>query len=341
MKDRQNRNDRYDYEEEERRQEEHNALMDVEEFGEYDEWPYRNGRYSKKGDFYQDVNEGSDDDYDEEEYSRAFQKKKKGYEGSQLLIILQLSVCVFILAVVFILKMFGGNAYTMFREWYQTELNKTVIATDGIQEYRDKLFSSGEASESENDSKKPPESSAENIEKEQEDEASANEKSAKKVSEPTKQAAAMSYVTIQNAWATSQVMLSVPLSAPLEEGVVSSAFGYRKDPTEGGEEIHKGLDIAAEEGTMIYSALPGVVKKAEKSNSYGNYVVIDHGNEIFTLYAHCSKLLVKEGDTVERGDSIAQVGSTGDATGSHLHFELRIQDSCYDPQPLLKGKYSS
>lgn len=134
--------------------------------------------------------------------------------------------------------------------------------------------------------------------------------------------------------------LSEYLLAPLDKGVFTSYFGGRPDPTTGVWVNHYGVDIAADEGENIYAVMAGDVDVAEKSDSYGNYVVINHGNDIKTLYAHCSKLYVKEGQHVEKGEIIAAVGSTGDSTGNHLHFEIRIKDVCYDPYDLIERFYA-
>ena len=114
---------------------------------------------------------------------------------------------------------------------------------------------------------------------------------------------------------------------------MTSCFGER------GGKVHQGVDIGADMGSPVEAALPGTVASAGQSPTYGNYIVLDHGNGIRTLYAHCKKLLAKEGDTVACGQEIAEVGSTGDSTGPHLHFELSINEVHYNPQPMLKMQY--
>lgn len=107
---------------------------------------------------------------------------------------------------------------------------------------------------------------------------------------------------------------------------ITSSFGPRKNPfnpTSGKRQNHTGTDIGAPRGAKIFASNNGTVVKAEKDSSYGNYVMIDHGGGIFTLYAHCNKLLVSVGQYVTKGTVIAEVGSTGAATGPHLHFEVR------------------
>lgn len=105
---------------------------------------------------------------------------------------------------------------------------------------------------------------------------------------------------------------------------ITSDFGGRSDPITGVWSNHGGTDIAAPNGTKIISANDGVVIFAGWHNSYGNYIIVDHGGGIATLYAHCSKLLASEGQAVLRGDPIALVGSTGYSTGNHLHYEVRV-----------------
>ncbi len=110
---------------------------------------------------------------------------------------------------------------------------------------------------------------------------------------------------------------------------ISSKFGWRV--LYGKDDYHYGIDLPAPYGTDIYAANDGTVLKARYSASYGYYILISHGGDLSTLYAHCSKLLVKAGDTVKRGQVIAKVGSTGNSTGYHLHFEVRVDGEVTDP----------
>jgi murein DD-endopeptidase MepM/ murein hydrolase activator NlpD len=98
---------------------------------------------------------------------------------------------------------------------------------------------------------------------------------------------------------------------------------------------HKGVDLTAPIGTDVYAAMDGRVVTAAKHRQYGNYVMIDHGNGVETLYAHNSKLLVEVGDIVRKGQKIAEVGRTGNATGPHVHFEVRLQGLAQNPLPML------
>ena len=115
----------------------------------------------------------------------------------------------------------------------------------------------------------------------------------------------------------------------------SSGFGWRL--LYGVWDYHRGWDLAAYRGTPIYASKGGKVVIAQYHNSYGNYIVIDHGDGVSTVYAHCSKLNVAKGDTVKKGDKIGEVGTTGNSTGNHLHFEFRLNGKYIDPFTYIKN----
>ena len=114
-------------------------------------------------------------------------------------------------------------------------------------------------------------------------------------------------------------------------GRVSSAFGHRSDPLTGQSAHHRGIDIAAPLGSSVRPVRPGVVTFAGDAGSYGKVVYVDHGDGLQTRYAHCSRLLVEAGDSVEPHQAIAEVGNTGRSTGPHLHFEARQDGEAVDP----------
>lgn len=122
---------------------------------------------------------------------------------------------------------------------------------------------------------------------------------------------------------------------PVAGAYISSGFGWRKDPFNKQTRFHKGVDFAAKAGTPIVAVLDGTVLRATYMNGYGYTVDLDHGDGLMTRYAHNRKNLVKEGDSVKRGDVIAELGSTGRSTGPHLHFEVRLQDEVTDPLVFL------
>ena len=117
--------------------------------------------------------------------------------------------------------------------------------------------------------------------------------------------------------------------------IVTSEFGYRKDPFTGPSKGHDGIDLAVPTGTSVRAALPGTVTISQYSSSYGYYVMIDHGGGLSTLYAHNSKLLVKVGQTVNAGDIVSLSGSTGRATGPHVHFEVPVNGDRTKPRSYL------
>lgn len=126
-----------------------------------------------------------------------------------------------------------------------------------------------------------------------------------------------------------------PTVMPVTQGYNGSSFGWRVDPFTGTRSLHEGIDFSAPSGTPIVAAAGGVVLAAEFHTGYGYMVDIDHGNDLVTRYAHSSRLLVKPGDLVKRGQRIALVGSTGRSTGSHLHFEVRLGGVAVNPNNFL------
>jgi murein DD-endopeptidase MepM/ murein hydrolase activator NlpD len=131
--------------------------------------------------------------------------------------------------------------------------------------------------------------------------------------------------------------LMMPSSAPVD-GPVGSGFGFRSDPFTGRAALHTGLDFPAEIGTPIVAAAGGYVLSAGPHPQYGQMVEVDHGNGLVTRYAHTSKMLVKQGDLIRRGQKIAEVGNTGRSTGPHLHFEVLVEGVQQNPTKFLQGK---
>lgn len=118
-------------------------------------------------------------------------------------------------------------------------------------------------------------------------------------------------------------------------GTITSPFGWRSNPFGGSPEFHQGLDIAAPTGTTVTAAGGGTVIMAQWYGGYGNYILIDHGGGYSTGYGHLSAIYVSNGQNVTRGQAIGAVGSTGQSTGPHLHFEVRIDGKPVDPAPRL------
>lgn len=132
-------------------------------------------------------------------------------------------------------------------------------------------------------------------------------------------------------------LLTIPTLWPAS-GDITDNFGYRKDPFTRRTRYHEGIDIGADYGTSIKAAASGKVIMAERTGGTGRTVKIDHGRGIVTLYGHASKLLVKEGQMVKKGDVIAKVGSSGRSTGPHLHFQVLLYGTSVDPLKYLDSK---
>lgn len=129
-------------------------------------------------------------------------------------------------------------------------------------------------------------------------------------------------------------------TVPVEYTRVTSKFGYRVNPVTNEYGFHSGIDLAAPEGTPIRAAFTGTVKQVASSAGRGNYIVLSHDNGLETMYCHCSEIIAVEGENIRSGEVIALVGSTGQATGPHLHLELWLNGIRYDPAWVL-GLYAT
>ncbi len=145
-----------------------------------------------------------------------------------------------------------------------------------------------------------------------------------------------SITKIPESVSTQPVVLQEQAVLPLAEGKITSGFGYRNDPFTDEWGFHTGVDIGAPKGTAIMAVYDGVVVRTDENSGYGKYLVIQHGNGAQTLYAHCSVLCKKEGEEVSAGEVVAKVGSTGNSTGNHLHWELKQDDMYHDPLGVLE-----
>ncbi len=136
--------------------------------------------------------------------------------------------------------------------------------------------------------------------------------------------------------AAEQRILGFDYAPPLR-GEVTSPFGWREHPATGREAFHYGVDIAAEEGAEIDCFADGTVGVVGESVELGKYLTVHHANGVLTLYAHCSRVTVSPDEAVKRGDKLAEAGSTGNATGPHLHFEIQDGEDYLDPAYYLGG----
>lgn len=134
----------------------------------------------------------------------------------------------------------------------------------------------------------------------------------------------------------SPVVASCRLSLPLEEYTVTSPYGYRENPVGEGVDFHAGIDLKAPEGTPIFAAMSGTVTKVSTTGNAGLHVEITHGDGFMTAYSHMSRILVREGMLLRRGERIGFVGQTGLTTGPHLHFALKVEGKYADPAWLLE-----
>lgn len=123
-------------------------------------------------------------------------------------------------------------------------------------------------------------------------------------------------------------------------GKFTSGFGMRTHPRLGRQQLHTGIDLAAEKGTPVYSTADGIVSFSGWSRGNGNIVVIEHGHGFSTIYAHNTKNLVQVGKAVKRGDEIAKTGSTGVSTGPHVHYEVWKNGKCLNPEDFIKESRS-
>lgn len=133
-----------------------------------------------------------------------------------------------------------------------------------------------------------------------------------------------------------QTAISIPALQPVERLSFTSNFGVRTDPFRGTAAMHAGVDIPGPMGTPVYATADGVVERSGRAGGYGNLVEINHGKGIETRYGHLSKILVAENSRVHRGQLIGLMGSTGRSTGSHLHYEVRVDGRAINPVPFLQ-----
>lgn len=241
---------------------------------------------------------------EETEETEQEEKKKDRKAGkllrSRFLISIQVGACLIILVAALGIRLFGGSIYETVKRWYVGSVNESImvnVTKDDLLE----IFQKNTSSVSDTDV-------------------------AQTGAKPQANTLAVTYGKNQEG----PVTLSVLLKSPVTNGTISSSFGERDG------KFHQGLDIAADIDTPITASLTGTVKEAGENDSYGKYVLLDHGSGIETRYAHCNSISVKQGDHVNMGDEIAKVGSTGDSSGPHVHLELLIDGTPYNPQTVLQ-----
>ena len=222
----------------------------------------------------------------------------------------QILVCLLVVAVVIFLRFIGGTTYTTLREQYikrfcdvtsvdeveKEETKKTAVVTPTVVETMGATVSqTAEVGDFQDDS-----------------------------------LAIKENMLLLTGNTKSQNQMTLPV-----KGEVTSPFGYRIHPIYGTRMFHNGVDIGANSGTPIVATLTGQVEEADYNSSFGYYVILNHGSDFKTVYAHCSKITVSVGQTVQQGSTIALVGSTGVSTGPHLHFEVRRGEYRMNPAWLV------
>lgn len=230
-----------------------------------------------------------------------WQKFKENLTAPFSVLVLQISFVAVIIVSVTAVKFLGGDIYTDLKQWYIVNFNDDTNVDEVV-----------------NPESKPPGTTL--------------EKEETKTETPTTDELPTVTNTVLQTTKTDSVN---SMCLPLQNGIVTSEFGGRINPITNAAEKHKGLDLSAPEGSSIYAAADGEVILAQNSSSYGNYIIIDHGGGLKTLYAHCSKLLIEKGDSVKKGQMIAKVGSTGQSTRSHLHFEVILNEQYLNPSWLI------
>lgn len=134
---------------------------------------------------------------------------------------------------------------------------------------------------------------------------------------------------------TLELIRQIPLGPPVP-GDITSSYGRRKDPINGRPAFHNGVDLRGARGEKIFATADGRVAKVGWENGYGQLVLLDHGNGFESIYGHCRKILVKNWDSISRGDAIALVGNTGRSTGPHVHYEIRYKGKLLNPYKFLR-----
>ncbi len=145
---------------------------------------------------------------------------------------------------------------------------------------------------------------------------------------------ALSYTQVA---AMEAAIAAIPSYVPVKAFTFTSPYGVRYDPFNGRSAMHAGLDMAGSQGEEIYAAADGTVVTGGRSGAYGNLVEIDHGKGLATRYGHLSAVLVQPGAHVRQGQLIARMGSTGRSTGTHLHYEIRLDGRAINPRPFLEA----
>lgn len=276
------------------------------------------------------------------------QESRPPASGWQLIAVQSIS-CLIVILIVFIFRMVGGASFAQLRKSFnQSIMDNSLLATlAGLWENPGGTdVASGESDGSSDDgtvSESSEEASSSLPESTGTSAAQSSATSAAASSAQTTAAAtggsdlpaAQKLVYAPKGASFAELRINRLAVQPLAKGVITSGYGYRENPTKGGESFHQGLDIAANTGTPIAAMYYGVVSDAGVSASYGNYIRLYHGNGLEILYAHCSEIVAQKGEAVQAGETVAKVGSTGDSTGPHVHIEVKLNGINYNPAAIV------
>ena len=238
------------------------------------------------------------------------EKKEKKPRGAGSVIAVQSIACAVALLLALLLRTAGGEPYRQLCQSFQQSLMRNdLLATLSALWDGDPAADTAQQLESENAQAPAAESS-----------------SAGSESESTADGQ-----TTPEGTTAMKLLVDRAARAPLAAGTLTSGYGYRENPTGEGTQFHRGMDIAAPAGTPIAAMFFGRISAAGENGSLGRYVCIAQGADVQVLYAHCQTVEVDVGAVVRAGETVARVGATGDATGNHVHIQISVGDTVYNP----------
>ncbi len=253
-------------------------------------------------------------------------KKKKDYLLFTLFF--QFAVCLLLFSAIFGLKQINSDIYYAVKDDYFAKINENII----VEEIEPTTELTKEKEDIITDNKSKDTVKTENLSMKSEqkndlltvkiDKNSTNTYKTDNIDKIPANVCVNSYTLNQN--------MVVPVN-----GKITSPFGVRLHPISNVYRFHAGVDIAASQGTPIYAAFSGKVAEVKYDEWNGNYLKLSHDGNVTTVYCHCEKITVAKGDSINAGDVVGYVGSTGSSTGPHLHFEFRVNNISYDPQNAL------
>lgn len=276
-----------------------------------------------------------DTELDDEILHTPPKKKDRMKPGILTLIKTQAVVCIIALLAAFVVKFIGGDVYRITRDKYASMFND-YTCVDEVMQTIAHAFDDG--TETEPSSAAPEAVSAlPSAASLAEDGSSASDEilpanASSEESETGRYSMNIEEsMELMHASAESINSMVLPVT-----GRISDEYGYRIHPITGKLKMHYGIDLAAPYGSDIGAAMSGTVIKVGQSSDYGLYVKLSHGGGLETLYAHCSAAIVSEGDSVAKGQTVAKVGSSGESTGAHCHFEVRVNGTRVNPLWVIK-----